>query len=131
VAQNYRYAKPAAQPPGKDADPPATPKGSSTAAVAMLVLLAAGMLSACANRTSVAMAQVALTAAEQAATAYVTRPPCPAVTLCSDADVVARIKAADNVAYAAVQAAATGATTPDAAMAAVAGLIALIPDLSK
>jgi hypothetical protein len=125
IAQNFRYAKPAAQPPCKGAGPKA---GPPSAAVALLTLvLATGALSGCADPVTLPMVQVALTGAEQSATEYVMLPPCPTARPCSDATVIAQIKAADNIAYATVKAAEVGTVTPQAAMAAVAGLSALIP----
>jgi hypothetical protein len=72
---------------------------------------------------------VALTAAERAATAYVMLPPCPSPngTVCSDPSTVAKIKAADNAAYAAVVAYRNGTGTQAAADAALAVLASLIP----
>lgn len=82
-------------------------------------------------QTDVAKAEVALTAAERVALHYVTLPPClkAHAPLCSDAAVVARIKQADNAAYAAVKAARASNNRSDltAANAAVAALSALVP----
>lgn len=83
---------------------------------------------------TVAATEIALTTAESLAFHYATLPTCPtAAPACSDPAVVARIKAADNTAYAAVKAAraATAAGndngTVAAASAAVAALNAAIP----
>lgn len=82
-------------------------------------------------QTPVAEAEVALTTAERLALHYVTLPACPKATLCSDAATVAKIKAADNVAYAAVKAARANNTDANvaAANAAIAGLLSIIPAL--
>ena len=86
-------------------------------------------VSACAG-TSVASVEVALTGAEHAATTYVTQPACPAgtsVATCSDPSLVAKIKAADNLAYTAVQGARAGTVSTADAMKAVNALSALVP----
>lgn len=92
----------------------------------ILTLTLAAALAACA--TTIPATEIALTAAERTALAYVTQPRCTAapVVTCSDPATVARIKAADAVAYSAVVAARTGGSTADAA-AAVAALAALVP----
>lgn len=86
-------------------------------------------LAACSGGgTTLPATEIALTAAERTALAYVTQPACkgpPAVT-CSDPATVAKIKAADTAAYAAVQAAKSGGSAATAA-AAVAALEALLP----
>jgi hypothetical protein len=83
----------------------------------------------CGQTNQVAQAENALTIAEQAATVYVRLPLCPqaAGTLCSDATIAAKIKAADNVAYAAVKGAENGTVAPADAVAAVSALSALTP----
>lgn len=75
--------------------------------------------------------EVALTAAEKAATLYIKLPQCTAKTkpVCSEADVIVKIKAADNIAYDAVTAA-KATNTPDqvtTALKAVSDLVAVIP----
>lgn len=97
-----------------------------SAAALPLLLAFAG----CATGPTVAQAEVALTAAETAALAYVTQPACvgaPASSLCPNASTVAQIKAADTLAYTAVKGAEAGTVTPAAAMTAIASLSALIP----
>ena len=64
-------------------------------------------LGACAVTSSLAETEIALTTAERAALAYATLPRCPAVTMCHTPEAVARIKVADDIAYAAVKAART------------------------
>jgi hypothetical protein len=78
---------------------------------------------------TVAASEVALTAAEATAFKYATLPSCPSPTgtLCSQPAIVAQIKAADNIAFAAVKAAEGGAGDAALAAAAVAALVALIP----
>lgn len=81
--------------------------------------------------TAVAQAEVALTAAEKAATLYVRLPQCVATNrpICSEASINNQIKAADNVAFNAVMAARAGGDSAKlaAANAAVAALVTLIP----
>jgi hypothetical protein len=82
-------------------------------------LILAASLAACTSAqttatvaNSVASAEVALTVAEAAATAYVKLPACGGVSkICSDATVIAKIKAADVTAYTAVKAAESNAGT--------------------
>jgi hypothetical protein len=78
---------------------------------------------------TVAASEVALTAAEATAFKYATLPSCPVTTgtLCSQPAIVAQIKAADNIAYAAVKAAEGGTGDAALAAAAVAALVALVP----
>jgi hypothetical protein len=90
-------------------------------------------LAACspgATQTAVARTEVALTAAEKAATLYVTLPQCPkASPFCSEAAIITQVKAADNVAYSAVMQARSGGDDAKvaAANAAIATLVSLIP----
>lgn len=88
------------------------------------------LVAACSS-TSIASVDIALTAAEKDAKVYVEKPACPqpgTLSLsCSDAATIAKIKAADNVANNALAAARGGTGSASAAMAAVAGLTALIP----
>jgi len=87
-------------------------------------------LGACAGTTGIAQVETALTAAEHAATVYVTQPACAPGARgvgCSDPTTVTKIKAADNVAYTAVVGARTGKVSTADAMAAVTALTALIP----
>lgn len=91
-------------------------------------------LAGCAGQSTqqtVAQTEVALTAAEKAATLYVRLPLCTttAAKLCSDAKVSGQIKAADQVAFDAVMAARGSGDSAKlaAANAAVAALAALIP----
>jgi hypothetical protein len=121
LGQNYRFAANAAP-------PAASAPGMPPAAAAVILLLCIGAtLSACGNPATVAGVEVALTAAEQAATAYVKLPACPAAALCSSPAISVDIKAADTLAYTAVKGAEAGTVTPAAALAAVQQLSALIP----
>ncbi len=99
--------------------------------VSPIALLLAACASGGTTQTTVAEAEVALTAAEQVALSYVTLPACPAPSgpLCSDAATSAKIKQAAQVAYAAVKAAEASGTSADlaAANAAIATLTALVP----
>lgn len=93
-------------------------------------------VSACASpaaQTGVAAAAIALTAADQAAVAYITLPACPSKngTLCSDAVKVAQIKSAGALAFAAVKAAEAGTGTQANAQAALATFVALVPIAPK
>ena len=99
-----------------------------------LILTACLALAGCSGQSApvayangVASAEVALTQAEKAALVYTSLPRCPAAPVCSDSVIVASIGAADNKAYAAVQALKAGTGTQDAAAAAVAVLLAIIP----
>lgn len=86
--------------------------------------------SAGATTTTVAQTEVALTAAEKAATLYVSLPQCPKGTpLCSDSAVIVQIKAADNAAFNATMAARSGGDDAKvaAANAAIAALVTMIP----
>lgn len=101
-------------------------------AISALVLLAAcsttpGTPPAPSN--GVAALEIALTAADQAALAYVTLPACPSSTkaLCSDAATVSQIKTASATAYSAVKAVQAGTADTVAAQAAIAALAALTP----
>jgi len=89
------------------------------------------LLSACANQptNTVPALEVALTAADQTAIAYITLPACPKPNgvLCSDAVVVGQIKAAGSAAYAAVKAYQNGTGTMAVAQAAIAALVAITP----
>lgn len=76
----------------------------------------------------VAAAEVSLTAAEQAALIYTSRPRCGGtVKLCSDPAVVARIKQLDNQAYTAVIAARDNKGAVSAAVLAVEAFSTAIP----
>lgn len=92
------------------------------------------LLAACSGQTTaqtVAQVEVALTAAEKAATIYVQLPLCSTTKskVCSDAAVANKIKAADNVAFDAVQAArqSNDSAKTAAAAAAVKALTDIIP----
>lgn len=94
-------------------------------AVAALIALAG-----CAGTKGIAETETALTAAETAALAYVTQPACVGVAAsatCPSAATKTAIHNADNIAYAAVQAAKKGTVSPADAAAAVAALTALLP----
>lgn len=101
-----------------------------------IALLSALALAGCASQggtpTVVASAEIALTAAEKAATIYKTMPQCDsahAKPFCSEITVIAQIEKADNVAFDAVMAARAGGTsaTVAAANAAIVALVDLIP----
>lgn len=68
-----------------------------------------------------------LKAAEKAATVYVQLPLCPAVTLCREAGIAAKIGAADNVANDALAKYRAGGATAAIVSAAIAGMVAIIP----
>jgi hypothetical protein len=94
------------------------------------------MLAGCAQ--TVPASEIALTAAEATALQYVTLPACapgatsqPGGALCSQATVVAQIKAADNTAFTAVKAAESGTGMQAAASAAVAALSSLVPAIAQ
>lgn len=102
------------------------------------VVALAGVLGACAAAqthadNSVAAAETALTAAEQAATLYTSLPRCAphGSPLCSQASVVASIKAADNTAYSAVVAARHNKAMLSLALQAIADLRAAVPANAK
>lgn len=92
-------------------------------------------LTACATTPSnnAPALEVALTAADQTAIAYITLPACPrpAGTLCSEAVIVAQIKLAAGAAYKAVKAYQAGTGTQAVAQAAIAALVALTPPATK
>ena len=97
-----------------------------------IILAACLAVAGCASQSApvaysntVAGAEVALTTAERAALVCIGTP------LCSDPATVARIKAADNRAYAAVKIARAGSGSPDLATAAIADLVAAIPVVTK
>lgn len=95
-----------------------------------LALVLVGLCAAGCSTNNVAQAEVALTAAETAALAYVTQPACvgaPASATCPSPAVMAQIKAADTVAYTAVKGAENGTVTVAQAMSAVNSLTALLP----
>ena len=77
--------------------------------------------------------QVALTAADHAAIAYVTLPQCPQPNnmLCSEKTTNAKIKVAAQAAYIAVTAADRGTGTASAAQAAIEILVAATPVLQR
>ena len=100
----------------------------------LLAAVALGLLAACSNTattTTVAAAEVGLTAAEATALHYVALPPCVSggPPLCSTAAAIAKIKLADDAAYNAVKAAEGGTGTAAAAAAAIAALTTVIPAL--
>lgn len=105
----------------------------------MLIALAVITLAGCASitpggktRTAIAETEVALTAAEKAATIYARLPQCPkAAPVCSDAPVVAKVKAADTTAFTAVMAARNSGDDQKTAIAsaAVAALVSVIPTI--
>lgn len=97
--------------------------------VAVLVLGTAMLVLGACSGNSVAQSQVALTLAERLALQYVTLPACTPAgpKACSDAAIVAQIKAADTLAYQAVKQAQAGTIDPAQAAAEVAALAALIP----
>lgn len=78
---------------------------------------------------AVVATEVALTAAEQLATLYATRPRCPLQVppMCSDPATVARIKALDQIAYGAVKAAESNEALLAGAIQAVNALRAAVP----
>lgn len=96
-------------------------------------VLAAAMVAAC-STTNTDQVEVALTAAEKAATNYIRLPLCTAVNrpICSDATVSAQIKQADNAAYDAFKAwqKNPSATTQAAVMSALSALSAAVPSLA-
>ena len=120
---------------GVASDALAAAAGSISTKAVTLALLAGLLcvgLVACGSQapaTTVAEAEVGLTVAERGAFQYAKLPACPAVALCSDPAIVVKIKAADNVAFAAVRVAAKSAAGSDiaAAMSAIASLSALLP----
>jgi len=97
---------------------------------AMFAVLAA--CSAQNTQTAIQTIGVGLTAADTAAANYVRLPLCPkAAPICSDAAVSAEIKKAAGVAYAAYKAAEanpTLASLTEAAIAALAGYVKLVPN---
>jgi hypothetical protein len=101
----------------------------------LLALAPALAVAACAAQTAVrpvspqtiAEAELALTAAERAALAYTSLPPCPAAKVCADPALKAKIKAADIIAYNAVVAARTNPALVGAAWSAITALSGLIP----
>ena len=97
--------------------------------IAFAAIAALAACSSTQQSQTVAGAEVALTAAEAAAFQYVTLPVCPVSngTLCSSPAISAQIKAADNVAFAAVNSAKAGSSSVATAMAAIASLSAAIP----
>jgi pyrimidine deaminase RibD-like protein len=127
LAHNYNQAANASAPAAKPSVPPA--------AVMVLLTMSVLSLGACAGSSpaaDVAALEAGLTAAEGAATAYITLAPCTGTDgpLCSTASIVAQIKAADIQAYALVKAAEAAAGDPTSvatAQAAVAALLTLVP----
>lgn len=101
----------------------------------ILALIGFALIPGCAKQgattTTVAQTELALTAAEKAATLYVTLPQCTTATrpICSEKATIATIKDADNTAFAAVMAARQGGDQAKvaAADAAVATLVSVIP----
>lgn len=86
---------------------------------------------AASTQTGVAAAEVALTAAEKAALTYASLPQCPVgAPICSDAATIAKVKAGDNTAYAAVKAARASGASADIAVAnaAIAALVSMVPE---
>lgn len=92
-------------------------------ALATALLLVLGACATSSPGGAVASAQVALTVAETSAAAYEKAPG-------ANPAVVAKIKAADNLAYAAVQAAAAGGSVT-AAEADIAALAVLVPAMQS
>lgn len=90
-------------------------------------------LPGCGTPNTAPALEVALTAADQTAIAYITLPACPrpAGTLCSDTVIVGQIKLAANAAYNAVKAYQRGTGTEAVAQAAIAALVALVPPSAK
>jgi hypothetical protein len=136
-AQNAATAQqapgaPAAAIPAAPAAPAATNPVAGAVGAAIGILFLAASLTACASN-GVAQTEVGLTSAEQLAMQYVTLPACPSATgaLCSDPSITAKIKAADDVAYAAVKGLENGTVTAAAAQAAVASLLSVIPATKK
>ena len=83
---------------------------------------------------TVAGAEIALTAAEQAAFVYTSLPPCTAPVTnpaCADPAVKTQIKAADNTAYNAVMAARQNQGTIAMAVSAIAALQLMIPNVTR
>jgi len=80
--------------------------------------------------TTVAAAEIALTAADQVALAYVTQPLCPTGTVawtCADPATVAKVKSYAATALAAVRAAEAGTGAIADAMTAINALTAILP----
>ena len=80
--------------------------------------------------TTVAAAEIALTAAETTSTAYIKQPACPKGVVqitCSDPATVALLKSYDQTAYTAVKAAEAGTATLAAAVAALNAYTAATP----
>lgn len=94
------------------------------AILAVALLLAGCATAGHSSSADVAALTVGLTAAERAATAYLTLPTCPGAPLCSNPGISARIKAADQKAYVAVKAAGALAADVQAAPNAVAASLA-------
>lgn len=86
----------------------------------LATLFLAVLLSACSTtpttpQQTIYQIEANYTAAAQIILAYKGLPPCPAATvLCSDPAVVAKLKDADNIAYASLKAAETVARSPGA-----------------
>ena len=95
----------------------------------IFVIGAAGLLLVgCAGQgNDIIAAEVALTAAEKAATIYARLPRCPGPAVCSDQATVDKIKAADNTAYNAVKAAEANPALVSVAVSAVSDFNNLIP----
>jgi len=93
-----------------------------------LALSGCSLFTTTAVSNDVAAAEVSLTAAEQAALIYTSRPRCNGATpLCSTQATVDRIKVLDNQAYTAVTAARDNKGTLSAAIAAVEAFSTAIP----
>lgn len=94
-----------------------------------LALCAALLLAGCGvSQESIYAAKTALTAAEHAATNYITLPLCPQPSgICSEKAISDKIKAADQVAYGAVQSLSSGKISLTQATDAINGVIALVP----
>jgi|SRR6185312_6067647 len=103
----------------------------------LAILALVGLLAGCAGQPPIIVVDqiaVSLTGAEALATKYARLPQCPkAAPVCSEASVIAAIKRVDNAAYDAVKAAERSGLAADAsaAKAAVAALLAAIPDIVK
>ena len=99
----------------------------ATVGVVLLAGCAAQQPATTGLSNGVAAAEIALTSAEKTALIYTKLPRCPAASLCSTQAAVDKIKAADNTAFIAVQAARTNEALLGAALTAIQTLTASIP----
>ena len=96
----------------------------------VLVIVLSVMLAACGStpttpQQTIYQVTANYNAAAQIIIAYKALPPCPAATfLCSEANIVDKLKQADNVAYEALKAAEATARTPGAGANAATALVA-------